>query len=98
MASVRGSGEGDKPLFSSGVGEPDETIIDRVQELAEKKKWKMSQVALAWINKRITSPIIGFSSVERIEEAIGARGKTLSEEEEKYLEELYMPKVIQGHV
>jgi len=57
----------------------------------------MSQVALAWINKRIASPIIGFSSVERMDEALGVRGKTLTEEEEKYLEELYQPKTIQGH-
>jgi aryl-alcohol dehydrogenase-like predicted oxidoreductase len=57
----------------------------------------MSQVALAWINKRISSPIIGFSSVERIDEAIEVRGKTLTEEEEKYLEELYQPKAIAGH-
>lgn len=57
----------------------------------------MSQVALAWINKRISSPIIGFSSIERIDEAIEVRGKTLTEEEEKYLEELYQPKVNVGH-
>ncbi len=68
-----------------------------MQELAEKKGWKMSQVALAWINKRISSPIIGFSSVDRIDEAIEVRGKTLTEEEEKYLEELYQPKAISGH-
>lgn len=68
-----------------------------MQELAEKKDWKMSHVALAWINKRISSPIIGFSSIERMDEAIGARGKTLTEEEEKYLEELYKPKPIVGH-
>lgn len=57
----------------------------------------MSHVALAWINKRIASPIIGFSSVERMDEALDVKGKTLMEEEEKYLEELYEPKAIQGH-
>jgi aryl-alcohol dehydrogenase-like predicted oxidoreductase len=57
----------------------------------------MSHVALAWINKRISSPIIGFSSIERIDEAIDVRGKALTEEEEKYLEELYQPKAISGH-
>jgi len=81
----------------TGVGEPDITIIKRVEELANKKGWKMSQVALAWINKRISSPIIGFSSVERMDEALETRGKTLTEEEEKYLEELYVPKTIFGH-
>lgn len=54
-------------------------------------------MALAWINKRIASPIIGFSSVERMDEALDVKGKTLTEEEEKYLEELYEPKAIQGH-
>lgn len=57
----------------------------------------MSHVALAWINKRVASPIIGFSSVERIDEAIEAKGKVLTEEEEKYLEELYEPKQVIGH-
>jgi aryl-alcohol dehydrogenase-like predicted oxidoreductase len=57
----------------------------------------MSQVALAWANKRISSPIIGFSSVERIDEAIAVRGKTLTDEEEKYLEEPYVPKDVSGH-
>ncbi len=81
-----------------GQGEVDKKIIARVQEIAEKHGWKMSHVALAWINKRISSPIIGFSSVERIDEAVEARGKTLTDEEEKYLEELYEPKPIAGHV
>ena len=57
----------------------------------------MSHVALAWIDKRIASPIIGFSSVERMDEALDVRGKTLTEEEEKYLEELYEPRAITGH-
>lgn len=57
----------------------------------------MSHVALAWTNKRISSPIIGFSSVERMDEALDANGKELTEEEEKYLEELYQPRVIHGH-
>lgn len=79
------------------MSEADRTIIKRVQELAEKKKWKMSHVALAWINKRITSPIIGFSSLERIDESLDIRGKELTPEEEKYLEEPYIPKNIIGH-
>ncbi|KAF7524923.1 hypothetical protein G7054_g11283 [Neopestalotiopsis clavispora] len=82
---------------SHGTVEPDLTIIGRVQELAEKRGWAMSHVALAWINQRVSSPIIGFSSVARIDEAIAARGKVLTEEEEKYLEELYKPKEIAGH-
>ena len=57
----------------------------------------MSHVALAWINKRISSPIIGFSSAARMDEAIAANGKELTEEEEKYLEEAYEPMDLIGH-
>jgi aryl-alcohol dehydrogenase-like predicted oxidoreductase len=80
-----------------GTVEPDLTIISRVIEIAKKHDWTMSNVALAWINKRVTSPIIGFSTIQRIDEAISARGKTLTDEEEKYLEELYKPKDVSGH-
>ena len=73
-------------------------ITGRVEELAKKKGWKMSQVALAWINKRVSSPIVGFSTVERLDEALEARGKTLTDEEEKCLQELYTPRAISGHM
>lgn len=89
--------EKDTSPGSHGTVEPDLSIIDRVIEIADRRGWQMSHVALAWINKRVSSPIIGFSSVERIDEAIAARGKVLTEEEEKLLEELYQPKEIQGH-
>jgi len=75
----------------------DSAIITRVAELAEKKGWPMSHVALAWVNQRISSPIIGFSSVKRMDEAVEANGKVLTEEEESYLEELYQPKKVMGH-
>ena len=79
------------------LDEADTGILNRVEELANKKGWKMSQVALAWINENISSPIIGFSSVERMDEALAVKDKTLTEEERKYLEELYKPKAIVGH-
>jgi aryl-alcohol dehydrogenase-like predicted oxidoreductase len=80
-----------------GHTEIDKKIIGRVQELAQKKGWTMSSVALAWSNKRCSSPIIGFSSVARIDEALDAKGKELTADEEKYLEELYQPRAIVGH-
>ena len=82
---------------SVGTVEPDLSIIKRVEEIANKRGWSMSNVALSWINKRIASPIIGFSSIQRIDEAVSTRGKDLTVEEEKYLEELYQPKPVLGH-
>jgi aryl-alcohol dehydrogenase-like predicted oxidoreductase len=72
-------------------------IINRVDELAKQKQWTMLQVTLAWMLKRVTSPIIGFSSAERIDDALSARGKELTPEEEKYLEEVYTPVEVEGH-
>ena len=96
-STTRSSKEKESASSTTGTPPIDQKIIGRVQEIAEKHGWKMSQVALAWINKRVASPIIGFSSIERIDEAIEAKGKTLTEEEEKYLEELYEPKSVLGH-
>lgn len=80
-----------------GYTDVDKKTIGRVQELAEKKGWTMTAVSLAWINKRCSSPIVGFSSVARIDEAVDVRGKELTSEEDKYLEELYQPRDIVGH-
>ena len=96
-STIRSEGEKTNPVFTTGHAESDQRILERVQEIAEKKGWKMSHVALAWINKRVSSPIIGFSSVARMDEALDARGKELTVEETKYLEELYMARSIQGH-
>lgn len=75
----------------------DQEIVKRVQELADKKGWKMSHVALAWVLQKGANPIVGFSSVKRLDEAVDVKGKTLTDEEMKYLEEPYRPKNIVGH-
>ncbi|KIH93227.1 aldo-keto reductase [Sporothrix brasiliensis 5110] len=80
-----------------GLSDAEKAIVTRVQEIADKRGWTMSQVALAWINKRVSSPIVGLSSIARLEEATQLQGKELIEEEEKYLEEPYKPVAIQGH-
>lgn len=90
------AGKTERSKSKPGPVDADAAIIARVQELAEKKSWPMSHVALAWSNQRISSPIIGFSSIDRMDEAIAANGRMLTEEEEQYLEELYQPKRVMG--
>ncbi|KAJ5363622.1 uncharacterized protein N7496_009335 [Penicillium cataractarum] len=75
----------------------DIAIIQRVEELAKNKGWTMVQVSVAWLLQKGAVPIIGFSTTQRIDEALGVRGKTLTEEEVKYLEDPYKPKAISGH-
>lgn len=79
-------------LENESLTEEDTAIIRRVEELAKKKGWSMAHVALVWSLSRVVSPIIGFSKIERINEALDVRGKALSKDEIAYLEELYKPK------
>jgi aryl-alcohol dehydrogenase-like predicted oxidoreductase len=82
--------------------EIDKTIIGRVEEIAKKKGVSMATIATAWcLSKNSVNPIIGLSSKERIDQTVesvkfASSGK-LTEEDIKYLEEGYAPKVIQGY-
>ncbi|KAG5335759.1 hypothetical protein C0989_000431 [Termitomyces sp. Mn162] len=80
---VRGS------FFEKKCRQSDLKIIGRVADLAEKHSWKMSQVALTWSLTKVSSPIVGANTPERVIEAIIA-GKILTEEEIRSLEELYV--------
>ncbi|KAM0228688.1 hypothetical protein ACHAPO_010549 [Fusarium lateritium] len=97
-STPRASAESDLTSGGHGTTEVDTKIIARVAEIAENRGWPMAHVALAWINQRVASPIIGCSSLKRIDEAVGSNGKVLTSEEEQYLEELYEPRPIWGHV
>ena len=86
--------------MSGGLTEADETINKRVQEVAQRKGWKMSQVALAWIRGKDCIPIVGLAStsIERLDEVCAVRDMRLTADEMKYLEEPYVPKPVAGHV
>jgi aryl-alcohol dehydrogenase-like predicted oxidoreductase len=96
LAQVRGTARSEN-TDPNAVTQADEVVISRVEELAQKKGWTMGQVALSWVNKRVASPIVGFSSVERMDEMIQVKDKILTADEERYLEEPYVPKQVGGH-
>ena len=52
-------------LFEVRHSEADVAVITRVEEISKKRGWTMAQVALAWIGKKVSSPIVGVSSVSR---------------------------------
>ncbi|KAI0737384.1 Aldo/keto reductase [Daedaleopsis nitida] len=72
----------------------------RVEEVAKQKNVSMAQVALAWVMAKpgVTAPIVGTTSLENLEDLLGALNLTLSEEEMKVLEEAYKPLPVSGHV
>ncbi|TFY81145.1 hypothetical protein EWM64_g2867 [Hericium alpestre] len=76
-----------------------QTIVDRVEELAKKKGISMAQLSLAWILSKdvVSAPIIGTTSLEKLQDTVGALDVQLTEEEIKYLEEAYTPRAIAGH-
>jgi aryl-alcohol dehydrogenase (NADP+) len=79
--------------------ESDYLIADRVRELAITRGVKPAQIALAWLLHKdgVTSPIIGATRMEHLEDAVNALDVKLSQEEMKFLEELYVPHRVLGH-
>lgn len=74
-------------------------IVNRVKELSEKYKCKMSQIAIAWQwAKGIASPIIGATKTSYLDDAVGALEINLTAEDIAYLEELYVPHPIVGAI
>jgi aryl-alcohol dehydrogenase-like predicted oxidoreductase len=69
-------------------------VIGRVEELA-KKGVGMATIATAWcLSKEGVNPIIGLSSKDQAAESVRfASEGGLNEEDMKYLEEAYVPKV-----
>ena len=68
-------------------------VIQRIKEVADKKKVTMAQVSLAWILSKplVVSPVIGCTKISQLEELCQVFKVKLSEDEIKYLEELYVP-------
>jgi aryl-alcohol dehydrogenase (NADP+) len=77
----------------------DFTVADRAWEIAREHNVTGSQIALAWmLNKpHITSPILGASKMDHLEQAIAALEIKLTAEEIKRLEEPYQPHPVLGH-
>ena len=88
-------GHSDKALARLGFGKlgaGDDEIIKRVEELAKTKNVSMAAVATAWVIAKGAHPIIGLSSVERVDNTMLALDVELSPEDMKYLEEPYTPR------
>jgi aryl-alcohol dehydrogenase (NADP+) len=79
--------------------EEDFTVAERAGEAAKERGVTGSQMALAWILSRpyVTSPIIGATKLEHLDQAIAALDIKLSEDEIKQLEEPYKPHPVLGH-
>jgi aryl-alcohol dehydrogenase-like predicted oxidoreductase len=78
--------------------EKDLPIIKRIKEVSEKLKVSMAQVALAWIFSKpvVAAPVVGCTKISQLEDVCNSLKVKLSEEDIKYLEELYQPHTVKG--
>lgn len=74
----------------------DDQIIDRVFEIAEKRGVSMTEVSLAWLLTKVTSPVVGATKLSHVDGAVRAVDLELTENEIAYLEELYVPHALVG--
>ena len=78
------------------TAEQDAAIINRVAELAEKRGVSMTEISLAWLLTKVTSPVVGATKLHHIEGAAKAAELILTPEECAYLEEPYVPHKLVG--
>lgn len=76
--------------------ELDNAIVRRVAELAQKYGASMTEIALAWLLTKVTSPVVGMTKPHHVDGAVNAVELELSAEDCAYLEELYVPHKLVG--
>ena len=68
----------------------DSEIIKRVDELAGNYDVSMTEVSLAWLLTKVTSPIVGATKMHHVEGAVNSVDLKLSSDDISYLEEPYV--------
>ncbi len=78
------------------TAEQDGMIISRVWELAQRYGVTMTEISLAWLLSKVTSPVVGATKLHHIEGAAKAVELSLTDEETAWLEEPYVPHNLVG--
>ncbi len=78
------------------TAEADGKIIRRVEELAEKRGVSMTEISLACLLTKVTSPVVGATKLSHVDGAVKAVNLELTPDEINYLEELYVPHALAG--
>lgn len=78
------------------TSELDKLIIDRVEELAHQHHVSMAAINLAWLQQRVTAPIVGATKQHHLDAVAEAADLQLTTSEIQYLEETYQPHDLEG--
>ena len=87
------------PKFVSIQGHYNLLFREEEREMArlcKEDNISMTEVSLAWLLSKVTSPVVGMTKPSHIDGAVKAVELELSEEEVRYLEELYQPHKLVG--
>ena len=83
-------------LKYDATAEQDGIIIDHVAQLAEKYGVSMTEISLAWLLTKVTSPVVGATKLKHIEGATKATQLTLTVDDLAFLEDPYVPHNLVG--
>ncbi len=85
--------------FYRHVSDADIAVVGAVERIAAARGVPMAQVAMAWLLGRegVTSPIVGVSKMQHLDDALAALDLTLTAQETAALEEHYVPHPVSGH-
>ena len=78
------------------TAQQDAVIINRVAELSEKRGVTMTEISLAWLLTKVTSPVVGATKLHHVDGAVKATELELTQEEITYLEAPYVPHPLAG--
>lgn len=83
-------------LKYDGTAAQDSVIISRVKELADHRGVSMTEISLAWLLTKVTSPVVGATKLSHVDGMVKAVDICLTKEELNYLEEPYVPHKLVG--
>ena len=80
------------------TADADRVIVERVAALAVKRSLPRAQIAMAWMLQKsfVTSPIVGASKPNHLDDAVTSLDVKLTPEEMSFLEEPYVPHAVIG--
>lgn len=94
--TVRSRRDGYGNVKYGATADEDAVIEGRVADLAEKRGVPMATVALAWLLRNVTAPVVGATTPEQLDAAVLATELSLTDEEAAWLEEPYRPHALVG--
>lgn len=86
------------PQLYHQAEDSDRRIVDAVLAIAAEREVRPAQVALAWVLAQpvVSSPIVGATKMQHLDDAVAAAELTLTDDELRRLEEHYVPHAMEG--